>query len=121
MGKTTGSNDISPLVKAAEVAVKRLTRPYKVMVALLVVLIVVLGVVVYRGQQLTETVKSGAISSCEATNARGAADIQHWDLFLSLLLKGDTNKTSLAEGAEIEASVAKTDAPRDCAAIYGAG
>jgi hypothetical protein len=122
MGKTTGSgSDVSPLIKAAEVAVKRLTRPYKIMIALLVVLILALSVVVYRGRQLTETVQNGAITSCEATNARSAADIAHWDLFLGLLLKGQTNKTALAEGAEIEASVAKSDAPRDCTAIYGAG
>jgi hypothetical protein len=139
MFRKTNGDDITPMMRATEAAVKQLTRPTKRLLALLVVLCVVMaGVVGFLGyknvthpdtnalkaqaaqiSQVVNTVRAGAISSCEATNARSAADIQHWDLFIGLLLKGQTNPTVLAEGHEVTASVAKSDAPRDCQAIYG--
>jgi hypothetical protein len=124
-GATGEMPNIKLLMNATEAAVKKLTRPTRrlvrilsVLVAILIVNIAVLGVVAVRGQALTNTVRAGAISSCEAGNVRNAADVAHWDLFINILLKGQTNKTAIAEGHEVEASVAKSDAPRDCAAIY---
>lgn len=118
--RNSGPHDVdASLMPVAERIVDRLLRSTKRLVrllavggALLALVVAVMGWLFYQQHQ-------SAVSSCEYGNSRSAADQQHWDLFLGILLKGNTNKTDLALGKQIMDSIARSDAPRDCTQVYG--
>jgi hypothetical protein len=62
--------------------------------------------------------QQAALSGCLAANSRAAADRGNWDLFLDILLKGNTNAYDLHEESVIKSHVAQVDAPRDCIKAY---
>lgn len=123
------TEDPGTLLRAADEQVARLIAAARMtriqlwtLTAVCVILVIgyVAGGFLVAGEfSLTHKVQDSAVSGCQQGNAERAADKANWDFFLALLLKGNTSPTDQAEARQLEAHIARADAPRDCAREYG--
>lgn len=119
----------SVLLKAAERTVDKLVkadRKRRFQVYALGVMAVVLAVVsgfttygYYQNQQITSTTRTGALTQCISGNAHLSVDVNVWEQFIALLLKGNANAQAHKEGAAFDKFVSQQFALRDCYSLYG--
>jgi hypothetical protein len=126
---TPGAAGDSLLLKAAEKTVDRLLkadRKRRFQVYTLGVIAIVLAAVVgwsidgyFQNQNLATTVQTGAVAQCISGNAHLEVDVDVWEQFIALLLKG-TSVSSEAhkDGLEFDKYVNAQFALRDCYALY---
>jgi hypothetical protein len=128
-GATGQTGDSALLVAAAERLVDRLVkadRRRRIQVYTLGVIAIVLAAVVgwsvdgyFQNQQLANTVRSGAVSQCISGNAHLKVDVDVWEQFIALLLKGNDSVQAHKEGAEFDKYVNAQFTLRNCDALYG--
>lgn len=123
------SGDSALLITAAEKLVDRLIkadrrRRFQVYTlgVIAIVLAAVVGFTVYgynQDQALVTTVRTGAVSQCVSGNAHLKVDVDVWEQFIALLLKGNANAQAHKEGAAFDKYVNAQFALRNCDSLYG--
>jgi hypothetical protein len=115
----------NPIVRAVEHAVKKQLRWKSFQIWLVYALVfglaVVTAVTVFNNiqvQQAATQLKNDAIASCTAGNNGRTAELQVWDAFINLLLKGNTNATAQQEGAAFKKYLIGALAQRNCQQAY---
>lgn len=104
----------SVFVRAAEVQIDRLVRAnrtQRIIIAVVVILIILLALVAWNQHRQ-------AIQSCNTGNIYRQQDSQIWNYFINIAAQGDTKSSDQVKIREIEAFVAKLDAPRSCVGTW---
>lgn len=129
MQGTPGTAVDSLLLRAAEKTVDKLLaadRKRRFQVYALGVIAIVLAAVVgwsvngyIQNQSLALQIRDGAVSQCISGNAHLSVDVDVWEQFIALLLKGSASAEAHKEGAEFDKYVNRQFALRNCYATYG--
>lgn len=76
---------------------------------------ITLGIVAYRSSQLVNTVRDGAISSCESGNLARATNQKIWDEFLNILVD---NPATAQERMALEKAISAASLPPATARLW---
>ena len=119
----------STLVAAAAREVQRLVAANKLrriqvrilagVCAALILGAAILSYNVIQERGLSTRVQHGSVAECQASNSTRDANVQTWDFFLGILLKGNKNSADLAAGQRVETFIADHNKQRDCIKLYG--
>src|ERR1700677_2745738 len=128
-GATGRQGDSALLVAAAEKLVDRLIkadRRRRFQVYALGMIAIVIAAVVgwsvdgyFQNQSLTTSVQGAALAQCISGNAHLEVDVDVWEQFIALLLKGPAiSAEAKKDGAEFDKYVNAQFALRNCYALY---
>jgi len=105
----------SSFMIAAEKQIDRLIRAnrwHRVLLAVVVVLVVLLGWVAWRQHQ-------EAIDGCRAGNSYKQSDVQVWNYVLGISAQANAKKPGVAAKVkQVEDHIAQLDAPRKCPSTW---
>lgn len=104
----------SSFMVAAEVQIDKLVRAnrwQRALLAVVVVVVVLLGWVVWRQHQ-------EANAACQSGNSYKHSDDQIWNYFIGVLVQNSKDPSAAGKAQVIENHIAQLDAPRDCASSW---
>jgi len=105
--------------KESAESVARSARWWKTLTVVLVLVVAGVGYLAWTQHTATNQLRQQAINGCMTGNARAAADNAHWDLFIAIAMKGNTDPAAPAKAKQLSDAIAKSDAPRNCSHAYG--